>query len=348
MAAVRASLATLSAIDPAQVLSEAARAKVKKRRMPRWVVPMAATLTEDRFSDPRWLFETKFDGERCLAFRKGRTVRLLSRNERPLNATYPELVAAFAGQATDSFIVDGEVVAFADGRPSFARLQQRMGLTDPATVQASRVAVYFYAFDVVYAAGCDVTQVALRDRKALLKRLLAFGGRLRYASHRNRDGEAAWREACERGLEGVIAKNGDSAYQHSRSPDWLKFKCVNEQEFVIGGYTEPAGARERFGALLVGYHEDGALVYAGKVGTGFTSTTLHTLGDRLETRARATSPFTRGEPQRGGGRVHWVKPDLVAQIGFAEWTRDGQLRHPRFLGLRRDKAARDVVRERPA
>lgn len=323
-----------------------ARAKMRKRRMPRWMEPMAATLTEERFSDPGWLFEPKLDGVRCLAFRDGRTVRLLSRNKLPQNAHYPELARAFAEQPADSFIVDGEVVAFEHGRPSFARLQQRIGQTDPDAARKTGVAVYFYAFDVPYAGGYDLTQLSLRYRKAVLKRLLAFDRRLRYTAHRNETGEAAWRAACERGLEGVIAKNASSTYQHARSPDWLKFKCMNEQEFVIGGFTDPAGARERFGALLVGYHDDGALVYAGKVGTGFDTRTLNDLGDRLESRERARSPFTRGEPQRR--HVHWVKPDLVAQLAFTEWTRDGQLRHPRFLGLRRDKAAREVIRERPA
>ena len=333
-------------IDAIAALPAAARARIRKRRMPRWIQPMAATLTEERFSDPDWLFEPKLDGERCLAFRHGRAVTLMSRNRLVLNAHYPELARAFAEQPVDSFIVDGEVVAFERGRPSFARLQKRMGQTDPDAARKTGVSVYFYAFDVPYAGGYDLAGVPLRYRKGVLKRLLTFGRRLRYTTHRNAAGEAAWRDACDSGLEGVIAKNASSTYQHARSPDWLKFKCVNEQEFVIGGFTDPAGARERFGALLVGYHDDGLFVYAGKVGTGFDSRTLRTLGDRLEARERERSPFTRGSPQRQ--HVHWVKPDLVAQIAFTEWTRDGQLRHPRFLGLRRDKPARDVVRERPA
>ena len=159
------------------------------------------------------------------------------------------------------------------------------------------------------------------------------------------EGESAWRDACANGLEGVIAKRADAPYQHGRSRDWLKFKCVNEQELVIGGYTDPAGARRGFGALLLGYYEDGALTYAGKVGTGFDERTLKSLAARLASRRRSRPSFVRGRPPSRG--VHWVRPDLVAQIGFTEWTRDGQLRHPRFLGLRRDKAATEVESERP-
>ena len=331
--------------DVLQLLPAEARSLARKRRMPRWVAPMAATLTDERFSDPHWLFEPKFDGERCVAYRAADSVRLLSRNRLVLDAHYPEVVRAIQDQAATQFIVDGEVVAFAGGRTSFARLQRRMGRTDAGAARETGVMVYYYVFDLLYAGGYDLTRVPLRFRKAALRQLLTFDRRLRYTVHRNAAGEAAWREACANGLEGVIAKQRDSTYQHRRSRDWLKFKCVNEQEFVIGGYTEPAGAREGFGALLIGYHDDGDLVYAGKVGTGFGVATLHTLGARLEARERARSPFTRGAPQRA--RVHWVKPDLVAQIGFTEWTRDGQLRHPRFLGLRRDKEARDVGREQP-
>lgn len=186
----------------------------------------------------------------------------------------------------------------------------------------------------------------MRYRKLVLRRLLTFKGRLRFTSHRTGAGEAYWQEECSKGLEGVIAKRADSTYQHKRSREWLKFKCVNEQEFVIGGYTDPRGARRGFGALLLGYYDDGKLTYAGKVGTGFDEQLLSDLAPRLESRERQRPAFERGEPPRRG--VHWVKPDLVAQIGFTEWTRDGQLRHPRFQGLRRDKPAHEVVRERPA
>jgi bifunctional non-homologous end joining protein LigD len=330
--------------DPLGLLPETARRKLVRRSQPRWAAPMLATLTDQRFSDPEWIFERKFDGERCLVFRTPRAVRLLSRNRLALNAHYPELEEALAAQDADDFIVDGEIVAFEGNRTSFARLQRRMQLRDPASTGHSQVAVYFYAFDILHAAGHDLTALALRHRKAVLRRLLVFKGRLRFTTHRTGAGEAYWREACSRGLEGVIAKRADSPYQHRRSRDWLKFKCVNQQEFVIGGYTDPRGKRHGFGALLIGYYDDGKLTYAGKVGTGFNDRFLADLAPRLTSRVRQRPTFARGKPPRRG--VHWVKPELVAQIGFTEWTRDGQLRHPRFLGLRRDKQAGAVVRER--
>ena len=304
---------------------------------------MLATLTEDRFSDPRWIFEPKFDGVRCLVFRDRRGVRLLSRNKLTLNRQYPEIEEAFRAMPAAHYVVDGEIVAFEGKRTSFARLQRRMQLRDPDRAKGTRVAVYIYVFDVVYANGFDLTRLPLLQRKLVLRRLVSFNRRVRFTAHRVGEGEQAWRDACANGLEGVIAKRAESHYEHGRSRDWLKFKCVNEQELVIGGWTDPAGARSGLGALLLGYYDDGSLVYAGKVGTGFDERTLKLLSTRLASRHRARSPFARGRiPGRG---VHWVRPDLVAQIGFTEWTRDGQLRHPRFLGLRTDKAAKEVVRE---
>ena len=219
---------------------------------------MLATLTDDRFSDPRWIFEPKFDGVRCLVFRDRRGVRLLSRNKLSLNRQYPEIEEAFRAEPAGDYILDGEVVAFEGKRTSFARLQRRMQLRDPARAKRTGVAVYFYAFDIVYAGGFDLTRLPLLERKLVLRRVLSFNRRLRFTAHRVEDGEQAWRDACANGLEGVIAKRADSPYEHGRSRDWLKFKCVNEQELVIGGYTEPAGARVGLGALLLGYYDDGA------------------------------------------------------------------------------------------
>jgi bifunctional non-homologous end joining protein LigD len=306
---------------------------------------MLATLTERRFSDPEWIFERKFDGVRVLAFRSGTSVRLLSRNRKPVDAHYPEVAEALLDQPTEDVIVDGEVVAFEGGQTSFARLQQRMQIADPRRARRSGVRVFYYAFDVPYADGFDLTRIPLRDRKALLRRSLVWRDPIRFTSHRNATGEAYWREACRKGWEGVIAKRRDSPYQSRRSPDWLKFKCVNEQEFVIGGFTDPKGSRSGFGALLVGIYRDGELVYAGKVGTGFNEQTLASLKRRMQRIEVDRPQFRPGAlPKRD---VHWIRPELVGQIGFTEWTRDGQLRHPRFLGLRTDKEAREVVRERP-
>lgn len=319
------------------------RRKARRASMPDWTAPMLATLTEERFSDPDWIFERKFDGIRCLAFvRRGR-VRLLTRNQLSANDRYPEIVDALAGQDRSAFIVDGEAVAFRGGESNFSLLQRRGHA--PARGSGT-VRVFFQVFDVLHVEGWDVTQVSLLHRKSLLKAVLAYRGALRYTTHRAGTGERYAREACQKGWEGVIGKLATSPYEHGRSRAWLKLKCVLEQELVIGGYTDPQGSRSGLGALLVGYYQDGALLYAGRVGTGFDNETLAALSRRLSKLERATSPFAEGKdlPRKG---VHWVSPKLVGQVAFAEWTGDGRLRHPRFLGLRPDKAARDVVREAP-
>jgi DNA ligase D-like protein (predicted ligase) len=314
---------------------------------PAWLDPELATLTTDRFSDPAWIYERKFDGERCLAFRDGQQLRLMTRNQQQVTSTYPEIAEALRTQAAADFIVDGEVVAFDGDETSFSRLQQRLGVRAPSPALLARVPVYIYLFDVLWADGRDVRSEPLLKRKAVLHGLLSFGGPLRYAEHRDTDGEAYYREACQLGWEGLIAKRADSPYRAGRNRDWLKFKCLNGQEFVIGGYTDPKGSRTGFGALLLGYYDaDRKLRYAGKVGTGFdrpTLTSLHAALAALERPAPAFEPV-RGLPRSG---VHWVQARLVAQVGFSEWTADGELRHPRFQGLRRDKDPADVVRELP-
>ena len=324
-------------------LPESVRAVLRDEPVPDWRAPTLATLTEKRFSDPDWIFERKFDGMRCLAFRDGERVRLLSRNRQPLNGTYPELVDALAAQHTSGFVVDGEVVAFEGRRTSFARLQGRLGITDPEVARASRIRVFYYVFDLLHLDGNSTVDLPLIWRKRLLRSAIDFEGPLRNTPHRIEDGIAAYRAACERGDEGVIAKLADSKYDARRSPNWLKFKCVRDQEFVVGGYTSPKGSRIELGALLIGYYDDGDLVYAGKVGTGFDEATLRKLHERLSAIERDAPPFTRGLVREREAR--WVRPELVAQIGFTEWTRDGKLRHPRYQGLRTDKEPRDVVRE---
>jgi DNA ligase D-like protein (predicted ligase) len=331
---------------PLDGLSEDARKRLVKARPPTWIDPMLATLTERRFSDPGWVFEPKFDGVRCLAYRTDGRVRLLSRNRLEVGTHYPEIVEALAAQAARDFVVDGEVVAFEGNHTSFARLQRRMQLRDPEKARRTGVAVFYYLFDVLYLGGFDVSNLRLRERKALLRKLFSFGDPLRFTPHRNTEGVAYWEEACGKGWEGVIAKRADGVYVHRRSGDWLKFKCVNEQEFVIGGYTDPKGSRHDFGALLIGHYRGDDLMFAGKVGTGFDDETLRRLGRKLKSLEQDHPPFSGGRLPRK--EVHWVKPELVGQIGFTEWTRDGQLRHPRFLGLREDKRPREVVRERPA
>ena len=304
---------------------------------------MLATLTDDRFSDPAWIFERKLDGMRCLAFRDGDQVRLLSRNRQPLDGTYPELVDALAAQDTSRFVVDGEVVAFVGRLTSFARLQGRLGITDPRHARVTGIPIFYYVFDMLHLDGYATTELPCISRKRLLRSAFRFADPLRFTVHRWGEGEAAYHAACRRGDEGVIAKLAESTYEGRRSGDWLKFKCVRDQEFVIGGYTAPRGSRVGLGALLVGYHDGRDLVYAGKVGTGFDQATLRGLHQRLSGIAQDRSPFTRGRVREPGAT--WVLPELVAQIGFTEWTRDGKLRHPRYVGLRSDKDADQVARE---
>lgn len=332
--------------DPFAPLSDDARRNLRKAKHPVWVPPMLATLTDEPFSAEDWIYERKLDGVRCLAYRDGGRIRLLSRNERSQNDTYPELVDAIGAQEPRDFVVDGEIVAFERGVTSFSRLQQRMKITDPAKARRSGVAVYFYLFDLVHLDGRDTTRLPLRDRKSLLERVFRCEDPLRFSTHRNAEGEAYLEEACRKGWEGLIAKRAGSIYVHRRSRDWLKFKCVARQEFVVGGWTEPRGGRVGLGALLVGTYEDGELSYAGKVGTGYDDETLRELSERLSSLERKTSPFSDPDGISKKG-VHWASPRLVAEVGFTEWTSDGKLRHPRFLGLRRDKDPRSVVRERP-
>src|SRR5439155_3516986 len=239
-----------------------------------WYQPMLATLTDHPFSDPAWMFERKLDGERCLAFRTPAGVRLLSRNRLDLTERYPEVAGALTGVAGRDVVLDGEIVALHRGQTSFERLQRRMQVARPQPALVRAVPVVYFVFDVLHAAGHDLLQVELRDRKLVLRRALDARGPVRLTPHRIGAGEAAYRAACAKGWEGVIAKLASSSYVGRRSREWLKFKCVNEQEFVIGGWTEPKGARVGLGALLIGYFEGGELRYAGKVGTGFTRATL--------------------------------------------------------------------------
>jgi bifunctional non-homologous end joining protein LigD len=303
---------------------------------PRHAELMKAVLERESFSDPAWIFERKLDGIRCLAVREHDEVRMLSRNDLDLGGRYTEVRDAVAAQEHRRFAIDGEIVAFDGQQTSFARLAQR-GHT--------HVPVFFYIFDLLWVDGRDVRALGLRSRKRLLRAALAFQDPLRWTAHRNRVGEAMFTEACQKGWEGVVAKRADSPYRAARSRDWLKLKCEAGQELVIGGFTAPQGSRTDFGALLLGYFRDGELQYAGKVGTGFDQETLDSLGRELRARARETAPFANPSAIRERG-VTWVSPELVAEVGFTEWTTAGRLRHPRFLGLRDDKPATEVVRER--
>ena len=320
---------------PLDALTAGERQLLRRSPAPERAELMKAVLTDEPFSDPGWIFERKLDGIRCLSVRSGERVRMLSRNNLDLGARFPELLPRLGAEACERYAIDGEIVAFEGSATSFARLAQR----------ARRpVKLFYYVFDVLWLEGEDVRALPLRTRKRLLRSALSSGGALRISSHRNGAGEAAFEQACRRGWEGLVAKRSESPYRASRSRDWLKLKCTRGQELVIGGYTPPRGSRSDFGALLVGYYADGELRYAGKVGTGFDQQTLTALGQRLRAARTSDPPFAEASEIRERD-AQWVEPELVAQVVFTEWTGQGRLRHPSFLGLREDKPARDVVRE---
>ena len=285
------------------------------RKMPDWLEPMAATLTQERFGGGDWLFERKFDGIRLLAYKRGRDVRLFSRNRLPQHL--PAVAAAVSSLPVDEVILDGEVAW--DGHSGY------------------------HVFDVLWLDGRSVTSLPLEERRALLKKL-PFRAPMRRVDLLH--DENPWERASREGWEGVIAKRRGSPYEHRRSKHWLKMKCEASQELVVGGFTDPQGSRVGLGALLVGYHEGADFVFAGKIGTGFDTKLLLDLRARLDKLEIPASPFTKakGLPRL---RAHWVRPEVVVQVAFIEWTVHGKLRHPRLLGVRFDKDPRDVVREQP-
>jgi DNA ligase D-like protein (predicted ligase) len=321
------------------------RRLLRRRAMPAFTPLTLATLAKHAFSDPRWVFEAKLDGQRSLLWRRGSTVRLITRNEKDRTSHYPDLVEAVRRNDSAPLIADGEIVAFRGDVTSFPRLQERMQNARPSAAQVAAVPVILYLFDLIWFDGYDLSALPLLARKSVLRGAVAFEDPIRYSEHLDEEGEVAFRAACEKGWEGLIAKRASSPYTHGRSSDWLKFKCVNEQEFVVLGWTDPRGSRAGLGALLVGYHEDGELRFGGKVGTGFGERELAVLTARLLPLERSAAPVAdaKGLSRKG---VHWVRPQLVAQVGFSEWTPDGKLRHPRYLGLRDDKLPEQVVRER--
>ncbi len=298
---------------------------------PAFVTPMKAVLTSDRPAGEGWVFERKLDGIRGLAVKDRGSTRLWSRNELSLNDRYAPIAAALDAVPADRLVLDGEAVTFVGGRDRFG-----------AGEEGER---FYYVFDVLVAEGRDVRALPLEERRAVLAEVVTWAGPLRMTDQRRGDGATLLEQACRDGWEGLIAKRLGTPYVSTRSRDWLKLKCTRVQELVIGGFTAPRGSRTDLGAVLVGHFDGGRLRYAGKVGTGFKRDTLRDLAERLAPLVRDTSPF---EPEKGIPRAAtWVEPELVAQIAFMEWTSDGRLRHPSFLGLRTDKPARDVVREEP-
>jgi DNA ligase D-like protein (predicted ligase) len=298
-----------------------------RETFPEWVVPMAATLTDKRFTSPEWIFERKLDGIRLLAFKKGRSVQLFSRNQ--LEQHNPAIADAIASLPHRELILDGEVT----------------GIWGPAsTREADKPRGFAYhVFDIMWVDGRDVMSRPLDERRELLKALPLRSPLRRVAAL---DDDKPWDRACAEGWEGVIAKRRDSVYEHRRSPHWLKMKCEASQELVVGGFTDPQGGRVGLGALLVGYFEKDDFVFAGKVGTGFDTKLLLDLRSKLDRLEIDKPPFTKatGLPRL---RAHWVRPEIVVQVAFTEWTVHDKLRHPHLLGVRTDKSAREVVRERP-
>jgi bifunctional non-homologous end joining protein LigD len=259
----------------------------------------------------------------------------MSRNQLSMNERYPGVAAAVAALKVPDIVLDGEVAVVSQGIARFQSLQRHL-------LEGGGGLAYF-VFDAPHVGGYDVAKLPATARKALLKRVIRPNKVIELVHYRKEAGEAYLEEACAKGWEGLIAKRAAAPYVSGRSKEWLKFKCSKEQELVVGGFTDPQGARVGFGALLVGYYEGRALRYAGKVGTGYDTRLLLELTKKLQKLEQDESPFEGPPPVRKN--VHWVKPDLVVQVGFAEWTKDERLRHPRFLGIRDDKRARDVVRE---
>jgi bifunctional non-homologous end joining protein LigD len=323
---------------------------------PRFIQPMKAKLVEKPPATGDWIYELKFDGIRLIAIKERGKVSLLSRNKNDLSARFPEIVHGVKNLAADECVLDGEVVAVdEEGRSSFQLLQAR-------EMEGRKSPIYFYAFDLLQLDGKSLVSVLLEARKNVLEKLCASARdpQIRYSGTIDGDAKQLLGEVQRRGLEGIIGKLRESVYEPGRrSGAWIKLKCVNEQEFVIGGYTPPQGARKYLGAILVGYYKDRDLVFAGKVGTGFTTKTLAALHKKFRAEERADCPFVDLPSKQNGQwvlgitpsmmkKIRWINPKFVAEIKFAEWTRDGKLRAPVYLGLREDKTAGEVVREGPA
>jgi bifunctional non-homologous end joining protein LigD len=309
--------------------------------LPDKVKPSLATLVDEAPAGDDWLHEVKFDGYRILAAIEGKRVKLISRNGLDWTPRFGAIAGELAKLKVKSALVDGEVVAVnAEGVSDFGALQDALSTSD-ATAD-----LLYYAFDLLYLDGYDLRRCGLEDRKAMLAtRLVGAPSRIHYSDHHAGDGPAFFKTACGMALEGIVSKRRTSPYEAGRARSWLKTKCVHREEFVIVGFTDPAGTRQGFGSLILGYYDKaGVLRPAGKVGTGFDEKTLRTLRQRLDALPRVPRPFKVLPITIVARTAHWVEPRLIAEVRYTEWTGDGSLRHPAFLGLREDKAAREVVR----
>ena len=314
--------------------------------MPAVVHPMLATLVDKPFSNSDWLFETKWDGVRAICFVRNGKARFVSRNQNELTAQYPELASIADCIGAREAILDGEIVALDErGVSRFQLLQPRLGRRNRGEIErlAAKSRIVYYVFDVLYLDGFDLTACCLIDRKTKLEKILKPANHLRYSDHIVKEGEKLFKEVAKIPLEGVVAKRLDSKYQQKRSSDWLKIKTIQESEVVVGGYTEPRRSRSYFGSLVVGLYQNGKLHYVAHVGGGFDEKSLERVYKLMQPLKTKTSPFVV-EPQTNEP-VQWIKPKLVAQVKFSEWTSDGHLRHPIFLGLRDDKKPTGVTFE---
>ncbi len=323
---------------------------------PEFVSPMKALISDTLPKGDNWIYEVKFDGFRGIAIKRNSAIELISRNTKNLTPNFPEIVTALRELPAKECVLDGEICALDSGGRSSFQLLQAANLPGE-----TRPPIFYYAFDLLQLNGKDLTGLPLTERKGLLQTLLQDApDAIRFSASINAESDRVLAAMKARGLEGLIAKRRDSKYETGRrSSAWVKFKWTNEQEFVIGGYTPPQGTRSHFGALLVGYYENGKLIFASKVGTGFNEKLLKLLYERFQKLKRADCPFANlpekrswrwGKPVTAAEmrRCTWVDPKLVCQIRFAEWTRDGRLRQPAFLGLREDKSPKEVVREKPS
>jgi bifunctional non-homologous end joining protein LigD len=335
--------------------SEAVASVPVKRPMPTAIYPMLATSIDKPFDSPEWLFEIKWDGYRAVAFIENGTARLVSRNQNDLTPRYSELKDLPQFVLAKNAILDGEVVALDEqGRASFSLMQQRTGFRPHGKRAATNadVPVLYYAFDLLYLDGYDWRKVPLEARKEKLKSILIAGDALRFSDHYEREGKALFEVAREKGLEGILAKKRDSIYQEHRSREWLKIKITHRLECVIGGYTDPEGSRAHFGSIVLGlYDKQGRLIHVGQAGSGFNQKSLGEIWEMLEKRETKKNPF-HGEVE-ALRKVHWVTPELVAEIEYAEWTGGEEsgkiagtgpkLRAPVFQGLRDDKDPKECL-----
>jgi bifunctional non-homologous end joining protein LigD len=304
--------------------------------MPDIIHPMLATLVDDPFSDPEWIFETKWDGFRSVCFVKNGRARFVSRNQIEMTGQYPELAGVGKQIDAKEAILDGEIVALdQDGMPRFQLLQPRVGRKSGIEALRGKGQIVYFVFDLLYSDGYDLTPCSVVERKAALKKLLRPASFIKLSDHIEGDGEAFFKEIEKFHLEGVIAKRAAGPYVQKRSSDWLKVKTVQRSEVVIGGYTEPRGSRSHFGALVVGLHRDSELHYVAHVGGGFNQRTLAQIFKLMQPLKTKQSPFV--DAPKTNEPVQWLKPKLVGEVKFSEWTADNRLRHPVFIGLREDK-----------